>query len=127
VPAPTYGFIVLVFVIPLAVFALNTFIKYPFEEQGSDKAKARKEFLDDLGIDFYFAVLVSLVSITLDKLGPEVTLTGFTPILLYILVGPALARCYRRAWATRLYHSPLPWGIIVGTAALLFSIYLAST
>lgn len=118
------GLILLVVGVPIVILAITSFLKYPFEEEGEDKKRARDDFCSDMGLDFFFIGLSVLISTTIARNGTNIPQVELITITLFGLCSSIVARLYTMPWYDKKVNGCLAAGLLLGLIPIVYSLYV---
>jgi len=114
----------LVVVLPIVIFFITTFLRYPSVETGEDRKRAMDDFCSDAGLDFFFIGLSTAISVTIARYGISIPQEGLIGITIYSLFSAVVAKLYNMPWSEKRVNLCLLTGLVLGLVPITYALYV---
>lgn len=110
--------------LPIGIFVVSNFLKYPFELSGEDKKRALDDFKSDIGLDFYFIGLSIIIATSIALFGVTIPQDVWICMIIYSIVSAVIARLYVLPWFDRRINLCCLLGLVSGAMPILYAFYV---
>lgn len=113
----------LVLIVPITIFLISAFLKYPNDLEGIDKKRAIDEYKSTIGLDFYFIGLSTSIAVTIAVYGVSIPQIITISLILYALISAIVASLITRPQVEGKPNLGFLIGFIAGLIPVLAAAY----
>lgn len=113
----------LVIAVPLTIFSISAFLKYPYDIEGIDRKHAIDQFKSDIGLDFYFIGLSTSIAVIIAVYGISIPQVITISLILYALISAIVASLINRPKIEGKPNLGFLIGFIAGLIPVLVAAY----
>jgi len=88
--------LLLVIAVPITIFSISAFLKFPYDLEGIDRKHAIDQFKSSIGLDFYFIGLSTSIAVTIAVYGVSIPQVITISLILYSLISAIVASLINR-------------------------------